>query len=269
MYRKREIYCGKILEVEKYCNFNYKGKRTVRGPRTEKTSEAVAKVNERNAQKKLSRLINTNFTKNDYHLVLTYKFNQRAGNPEEAKKDLAAFCLSMRKKYKKVGLEFKYIAVTEYGKKSMHHHLVINSGLDLAAVAASWTHGRIHTNNLDGSGDYARLAAYLIKQTRKTFNDPERCVHRKRWCASRNLKRPIEKNTSVKADSWREYPVAPKGYMVITDSIESGVSEFTGWPYQYYRCIKIDDRRNDNARAKNKRTRSKAPTPKARHSTLR
>ena len=84
MYRKREIYCGKILEVEKYCSFNYKGKRTVRGPRMEKTSEAVAKVNERNAQKKLSRLINTNFTKNDYHLVLTYKFNQRAGNPEEA-----------------------------------------------------------------------------------------------------------------------------------------------------------------------------------------
>ena len=47
MYRKREIYCGKILEVEKYCSFNYKGKRTVRGPRMEKTSEAVAKVNER------------------------------------------------------------------------------------------------------------------------------------------------------------------------------------------------------------------------------
>ena len=61
MYKKKEIYCGEVLEVEKTCSFNYKGKNMTRGPRIEKTSEAMAKVNERRAQKKLSRLINTNF----------------------------------------------------------------------------------------------------------------------------------------------------------------------------------------------------------------
>lgn len=251
MYRKKEFYCGEILEVEKTCSFKYKGKKTVRGERKEKTSEAMAKVNERHAQKKLSRLINTNFEENDYHLILTYSPENRALNPEAAKKDLAAFLLSMRKKYKRAGLEFKYIAVTEYGKRSMHHHLVINKGIDLAAIAASWKHGRIHTTNLDGSGDYDRLASYLIKQTSKTFNDPERCVHHKRWCASKNLKKPIEKTYTVKADSWREYPTAPKGYMVITDSIVSGVSEWTGWPYQYYRCIKISPSRRQTNATKN------------------
>lgn len=251
MYKKKEIYCGEVLEVEKTCSFNYKGKNMTRGPRIEKTSEAMAKVNERRAQKKLSRLINTNFGANDYHLILTYSPENRALNPEAAKKDLSAFLLSMRKKYKRAGLEFKYIAVTEYGKKSMHHHLVINKGIDLADIAASWRHGRIHTTNLDNSGDYDRLAHYLIKQTNKTFNDPERCVHHKRWCASRNLKKPIEKNYKVKADSWLEYPTAPKGYMVITDSIVSGVSDWTGWPYQYYRCIKISpERRNSHATKK-------------------
>lgn len=58
------------------------------------------------------------------------------------------------------------------------------------------------------------------------------------------LKRTREVETNiVKADSWREYPKAPKGYMIIPDSIEYGVSEITGYPYQYYRMIKIPDKK--------------------------
>lgn len=55
------------------------------------------------------------------------------------------------------------------------------------------------------------------------------------------LVKPIVKRKVVSANSWREYPQAPKGYMIIPESIEYGVSEITGYPYQYYRMIKIPE----------------------------
>ena len=33
--------------------------------------------------------------------------------------------------------------------------------------------------------------------------------------------------------------------MIIPDSIEYGVSEITGYPYQYYRMIKIPDQKTE------------------------
>ena len=239
MYLKNMIYSGAVLEVEKTCSFKYKCKNSVRGPKLDKTPENMCKVNRRNAAKKLSRLINANFVENDMHMVWTYDPVNRAANPAEARRDMQKALRKLKTAYKKAGLELKYVAVTEYGKRSMHHHLVINSGLDVAAIQKIWGLGKIHVTLLDDSGDYERLAKYLLKQSDKTFNDPEMSVWAKRWCASRNLVRPIEKKRVVKADSWRERPVAPAGYYLITDSIREGVSDLTGWPYQYYKCVKI------------------------------
>lgn len=264
MYLKKLIFSGQVLEVEKICSFKYKGKKTLRGSKMEKTPENMRKVNDRNACKKLQRLINTNFGANDLHTVLTYAPENRAENPAEAKKDLQKFFRKLKREYKKAGKELKYVAVTEYGQRSMHHHLVINSGLDVAVMQKLWGLGKIRFTLLDDSGDYDRLAQYLLKQTRKTFNDPEKSVFAKRWCASRNLARPTVEPSVVKADSWRERPVAPKGYFVITDSIKEGVSDVTGWPYQYYKCLKIrndvlktgaDRRRDASDRIKRRRER--------------
>lgn len=246
MYIEKKVYSGAVLEVEKTCSSKRKGKNTKRGPKMEKTPENMQKVNERNAAKRLTRIINANFGAGDLHMVWTYAPENRSENPTEAGKDLQKALRKLKAGYKKAGAELKYVAVTEYGQRSMHHHLVINSGLDVAAIQKIWGLGKIHVTLLDDSGDYQRLARYLIKQTNKTFNDPERCVWGKRWCASRNLVRPIEKKRVVKADSWRERPVAPTGYYLITDSISVGVSDVTGWPYQYYKCVKITG--SDNRR---------------------
>lgn len=239
MYIEKKFYSGAVLEVEKTCSFKYKGKDTKRGPKMEKTPENMRKVNRRNAAKKLSRLINANFVENDMHMVWTYDPVNRAENPVEAGKDMQKAIRKLKREYKKIGLELKYVAVTEYGKRSMHHHLVINSGLDVAAIQKIWGLGKIHVTLLDDSGDYERLAKYLLKQSDKTFNDPEKSVWAKRWCAGRNLERPSKEERVVKSDSWRERPVAPAGYYLITDSISVGVSDVTGWPYQYYKCVKI------------------------------
>lgn len=244
MYFENKIFSGQVLEIEKTCSFKYKGKNTKRGPKMDKTPENMRKVNRRNAAKKLSRVINANFVENDLHMVWTYDPAKRAESPAEARCDMQKALRKLKAAYKKAGLELKYVAVTEYGKRSMHHHLVINAGLAVAAVQKIWGLGKIHVTLLDDSGDYERLAQYLLKQSDKTFNDPEKSVWSKRWCASRNLARPIEKKRAVKADSWRERPVAPVGYYLITDSIREGVSDLTGWPFQYYKCIKIQENKN-------------------------
>ena len=56
-----------------------------RGGKEKPTAEEMEKVNQKNAEAKLRRLINANFGYGDYHLVLTYKKDLRP-DPAEAKK---------------------------------------------------------------------------------------------------------------------------------------------------------------------------------------
>ncbi len=241
-YLKRTWITGSVIEVEKYYTCKYKSKKVSRMPKVNSSSEQMQKVNERNAIKKLRRLVNSNFTENDMHLVLTYEYLKKPDTTEAAKKDIAKFLRNLKRAYSKKGHELKYISVAEYSKKSVHFHLVITKGLNYDEISAVWGKGRIHVNPLDGSGDYSQLAEYLIKQSRKTFNDPERAIYKKRWSGSKNLIKPEPIIEIAKADSWREVPTAPAGYIVMTDSIYTDVSDITGYPFQYYKCIAIDNK---------------------------
>lgn len=238
MYVKKTWYTGQVIEVEKVCSFRYKGKSTVRGPKLQRTPELMRRMNERNARKKLRRLLNLNFGKTSTHTVLTYNLANRTTDAEKARQDLAKFWREIKKRCRRAGTVLKYVAVAEHGKRSIHFHCVIDCGLPLEVIQECWPHGVIHSTPLY-SGDYAQLAEYLLKESSRTFNDPQLAVHRKRWTASRNLEQPVPVVEIVKADSWREQPKAPRGFYVLTDSVKSGVSEFTGWPYQYYRCRAI------------------------------
>lgn len=261
MYIKKIWNTGQVIEIEKTCSFKYKGKRTARGTKKEKSNEAMKALNERNAKKKLRRLLNLNFDNHATHTVLTYRAENRTTDSEKAKKDLAKFWRALKWKCKKAGKELKYVAVAEHGKRSIHFHCVLDCGLPLAAVQECWPHGVIHSTPLYGN-DYAQLADYLVKETSKTFNDPQLSVHRKRWNASRNLKQPAPVIEIIKADSWRESPIAPKGFFVLSDSVESGISEITGWPYQYYRCYKINTKGEESTGRKAKNKNHRANTAK-------
>ena len=69
MIRKKETYSGKLLEVDLY-PVNKAGRRVPsKEPAPKKTKaeiEAQKRYEQRRAEKKLIRLINTNFDKNDY-----------------------------------------------------------------------------------------------------------------------------------------------------------------------------------------------------------
>lgn len=112
-------------------------------------------------------------------MILTYRPEERALNPEDARNDLKRFLDRMRRHYKKLEKELKYIAVAEYGKVSMHFHMVVNGGVLPEEINKIWGHGRVGLRVLDDSGDYIKLADYLIKQTRKHIMILKSCIQKK------------------------------------------------------------------------------------------
>ena len=78
-YIKETYTCGAYVEIRKYYSSRYGKKGGKRGPYREPTIEEMELINERNAAKQLRRLIETNFTYGDYHIVLTYRKSDRPG----------------------------------------------------------------------------------------------------------------------------------------------------------------------------------------------
>lgn len=233
-YIKNEYDCGCYIDVEKVFSGRY-GKRTKPEERQQPTPEDVRRVNERNAVKKLRRLIATNFQPGDYHIVLTYRKESRP-DPKEAAKNLKRFLDRMRRWYRKQESDLKYIAVTEYKKKAIHHHLILNleEGC-LREIRKQWE-GGIYPSMLYEEGQYEDLAAYLVKETKETFRE-ENGAGKMRYTPSRNLKKPVKRTKIIKAEKWRETPTPPKGWWIPKESVANGESKRTGHRYQYYRLV--------------------------------
>lgn len=241
MYFVKEIISGPMVEVVKSFTMGMV-KNHDRSGRIKKTPEEVMKINERNAVKELARKIACNFQDGDIWLTLTYRKEKRP-TPERAKKELSRCLRRVGYRFKKAGCELKWIAVTEYESKAIHHHLVVNNpdALNVAKILCEcWKeNGIAHIKPLYSQGDYRALAEYMVKETKKTFRENGGC--RKRWSCSRNLAKPIVKYRLVrKAKRWTPNPKAKKGYRIDTDSIVNGVNKWTGKEYQSYTMVRLE-----------------------------
>ena len=182
LYREKKHFCGDYLEVDVFPVFEYqRGRSKKRKP----TSETMKKLNQRNAERKLIRLLNTNFTKEDIRFDLTYDSEHCPASPEDAQREMQNFLRRVKRYRAKNGLpELKYIAVTEVGSKSgrIHHHIVMSGGISINELADIWGRGYTSAKALqpDEQG-LSGIGKYLIKDTP---------ILSKRWSASRNLEQP-------------------------------------------------------------------------------
>lgn len=108
-YVKCTVEAGNTIEIKKYFSARY-GKKARRSERKAETEEKQKRINENNAADKLRWLLNSNFGKGDYHVVLTYR-RENKPQPEESPQILAAYIRKLRQEYRKKGKELKYIAV--------------------------------------------------------------------------------------------------------------------------------------------------------------
>lgn len=186
-YRTRTIRSGELLEVEVYPVIP---QRQIREALSRKgvTREAQRRQNQKNAEKRCVRLIETNFGKEDWFFSATIA-GEQLPTLDEMQKIMQGFIRRVNYRRKQAGMEnARYIYVIEgyeegSKQKRLHVHCVMDGGLDAATIETIWGRGRCKCDRLkpDEYGGLGDLARYMVKDPRG----------RKRWRASKNLKQPI------------------------------------------------------------------------------
>lgn len=189
IYATRRIDAADQVELEIYPEFLHRSEIPEEGLTKRYNQKAQRNLKDKRARKYCERLINTNFTAGDLWITLTYQDKCLPASEEEATKNMQKYIKRINYRRKKVGLSpARYLYVTEWrqsGKKiRCHHHLVMDGDLPMDAVEQIWALGRRNeTRRLDyDENGISGISHYITK-------DP---AGRKRWCASKNLKKPVE-----------------------------------------------------------------------------
>lgn len=224
---------GNSVEIDRgYApKFGVKGEK--REKRYEPTKEEQKKHNQVQAEKRLRRLIKNNFTEDDWHLTLTYAKDNRP-SVEQAHKNLLNFLNRVRRYCKKQNYTFKYISVTEYENKAIHHHIVINGFPDVQNVVKKKWKYNTNWSPIFEMDKVEELSGYLIKETEKTFREGK--AGKQRYSCSRNLERPEPDEVHPCSKHLSPNPRVPKKYrdkyVLDEDYCYYGISAKTGWPSQ-------------------------------------
>lgn len=207
--REKKIDCGewyKEVDIFLYTAEQQKTAERNKRAKKEKVSEPKQRdLNNANARRYIIQLGNLNFHAGDLHVTLTYNDQHLPTTLEEAEKEKDNYLRRVQYRRKKEGLPaLKYIVVTAYSFAKdgvtpirIHHHVIMNGGLDRDTVEALWCKrkakgqkqgeslGFVNADRLqpDGNG-IAALCAYLAKNP----------GGKKRWSSSHNLKKPESRN---------------------------------------------------------------------------
>ncbi len=239
MYIRKRYDLGTVIDIENHYPGNFGAPGVPREKKRKRTPEDIARQNATNRGKFLRRLILMNFVEGDWHLILTHRSRDRP-DFRTGRKLVKKFISAMRKEFKKEGIAFKYILVSEIGKRgqAVHHHLVIEDicrqGLNtVQLVKKLWTHGNKHYIPLYADGEYQKLAEYIIKK--ETKSEAEWCTYTR----SRNLKLPVAERKRMRRKRWPADPKPEKGCYIIKESIVNGWNPVTDYPYQHYSMRRI------------------------------
>ena len=104
-------------------------------------------------------------------------------------------------------------------------------------------HSEIKAYKLDDTGNYAKLASYLIKYTDKHRKKEDGALQKKRWSRSKNLKVPEPQIEVISERStFQTKPKAIKGYYVDKDSVRCGTHspEYYGYGFVRYILVKLE-----------------------------
>lgn len=230
MQREKRTVSGPLLEVDFYPIFEDGRRIPERAPKTQASREAQKRYNDQQATKKCVRLVNANFGKDDYFLHLTYKPEAAPKNEQEARRDIAnylrrikrrrekaledktrelasaknavrkapgnTFLLKnvdeLRREIKRLKEPIRYLYAIERqtyktgaraGQDNWHFHAFVSGGLPADEMEKSWN-GRVNCARFQPEDFGPEAAARYISKYPQG---------KKRFAASRNLKKPVEK----------------------------------------------------------------------------
>lgn len=208
---KKELACGRLYEA--FC-YTYSimphDPPPVRAKKQRKTSEAKREINKNKAALQMMRYICLNFTPGrDWFIGLD--MHGAPPTREQLKKALSKFLRDMRREYRRLGLELKYIWVIEEHDIDgtgvrQHAHLILNTAgfdernrpRDFGIFNRSWTAGSWTARRLDGSDDMFRDTADYMLKTYK-----HKPANARSWSHSKNLEKPAPPVRTMIADTER------------------------------------------------------------------
>ena len=110
-YVTKTIKSGSQFEIEIYPMFSKKQKEKYKIKKSDRKKTKC--LNDKNAKKRLRRLINTNFNDGDLWVTLTYDADHNPKSMDEAQRNIRNFMKRINYKRKKLGLKnAKYIYIT-------------------------------------------------------------------------------------------------------------------------------------------------------------
>ena len=136
-----------------------------------------------------------------------------------------------------MGHQFKYISITERGKKAaaLHHHVIIEGEPWIFDELTRAWGDHIKISQMYEDGAYKDLADYFTKIETKE----EQTKGKSKYHRSRNLKEPTTKARIV-AGHLENDPYIPDGYELMTDTLVNGFNDFAGIRYQRYMIKRTD-----------------------------
>lgn len=230
--RRKYICTNGVVEVTQF-TVGDKAALTEKRWRRAKTREDKRDENARQAVRVAARILNCNYTQEDYLVELTYsdesmekalgvtydQLQEGDGSPctgealdldeiwGRAKGVLAKRMEQVQREAKKKNIEVKTFATTsdmdqETGELvRVHHHVVVNAaGLEI--LKKKWTCGLVLEKHLYRQDDYTPLAVYLLGQVRHKEN-------RKKYSCSRNMVQPEVEEMVLAEDPCNEIRVQP------------------------------------------------------------
>jgi hypothetical protein len=263
--REKKVDCTNYREVDIIPRTD-NAERATKGKRGKKkkvTEPKQKELNDKNSKRYLVQLGNGNFGAGDLHVTCTYSNEYLPESVEEAEKIVNNYLRRIAYRRKQRGIEpLKYILVTEYGYKKedeskltrVHHHIIMNGGLDRDEVEMMWTAQRVNWKRYEKEpGEYSATVKKMgwINADRLQVNEngiEALCKYvlknpkgKKRWSSSRNLERPVQqpnadhKYSKAKIERLAKLPDAGKeffekqfpGYTIT--SVEPEYYEETGW----------------------------------------
>ena len=186
LQRTKTIKSGDYMEAEIFPVVMTE--RGIREERRKRTPEQIRIVNERNAVKRLERLMHCNFGEGDLMPHLTMDRTCTFGDMQRT---VRMFFQRLRRLAKKRGAELRYIYVIEtkqeHGQQRHHLHGLINGGwITRDEVEKIWGNGLSRVDRVQEQQTGLRGFARYITRQKST---QERLMHR-RWGCSKGLKQP-------------------------------------------------------------------------------
>lgn len=192
MIREKKIKSGKLLEIEFYPIYDNGQRVPTRAPKEKLSKEKQRKLNKKNAEKKLIRIVNANFDEGDLFCHLTYTADNAPQSEDKIKKDIKNYIRRIKNYRQKNNLPaMKYLYViekSEYhtgkhaGKANWHIHMFMNE-MNRNIAEGMWYSGTANCDRYQPRSFGPKAAAKYIAKSP---------AGKKRFSGSRNLKKPIE-----------------------------------------------------------------------------